>query len=181
MAVCARCMAQLPVFWRDDPEGWFVNCESQFFAKGISQNFRKYHYCVVKLDSDTSRRVQDLVRSKVTEELYGKLKARLRKAFQLTSKEKIDKMLGISALGDRKPSKLMADLVELCPFSEDATTFVKRISCVPCLQRSGSGRSSPRRKMPSPYISERQLTVWVSTCCMGAPACHAGSDLMMTL
>ena len=71
MMVCAGSSAQLPTFWRDDPEGWFLNCESQFYSKSITQDVTKYHYCVAKLDSDTSRCVRDLVRATVTEESYG--------------------------------------------------------------------------------------------------------------
>ena len=115
LIVCAGGAVQLPTFWRDDPEGWFLNCESQFIAKGISSSVTKYHYCVAKLDSDTSRRIRDLVRAPVQEDSYNKLKARLCKVFELSEEEKLDKMLETSTLGDRKPSDLMAELIELCP------------------------------------------------------------------
>ena len=169
VAVCAGGSAQLPSFWRDDPEGWFLNCESQFFAKNIKLNVTKYHYCVAKLDSDTSRRVRDLVRAPVNEESYAKLKSRLCQAFELTEAEKIDKMLGTSALGDRKPSELMADLVELCPEGADATTFVKRIfmRSLPVEVRSvlsQSGELRPRQ------LGEAADKVWISVCRTAGPA-----------
>ena len=100
MMVCAEGSAQLPTLWRDDPEGWFIKCELQFHSQSITQNVTKYHYCVAKLDGDTSRCVRDLVRALVTEESYSKLKARLCKVFELTDDEKVDKMLSTLALGD---------------------------------------------------------------------------------
>ena len=115
LVVCAGGAAQLPAFWRDDPKGWFINCESQFISKGISASVTKYHYCVAKLDSDTSWWMRDLVQAPVQEDSYNKLKARLCKVFELSDEEKIDKMLETSALEDRKPSDLMAKLIELCP------------------------------------------------------------------
>ena len=115
LIVCAGGVVQLPTFWRDDPEGWFLNCESQCIAKGISASVTKYHYCVAKLDSDTSRWIRDLVRAPVQEDSYNKLKARLCKVFELSEEEKLDKMLETSTLGDRKTSDLMAELIELCP------------------------------------------------------------------
>ena len=160
-------VAQLPAFWRDDAEGWFQNCEAQFVIKGIKDPMTKYYYCLAKLDSDIARRVRDIVRAPTDSGTYDRLRNRLCLAYELTDDQRVDKMLTTSALGDRKPTELMAELLELCPREAEATTFIKRIFIRALPPSVGSALSQAPDMLPIP-LAEAADKAWHYSCMQAA-------------
>ena len=85
--------------------------------------------------------------------------------FELSEEEKLDKMLETSALGDRKPSDLMAELIELCPPppQADATTFVKRIF-MRSLPTEARSVLSQHANLTPMMLGEAADKAWTSLC-----------------
>ena len=54
---------------------------------------------------------------------YTQLKARLLDAHQLTDYQKVDQLLKMGDLGARRPSELLAAMLELCPRGQGTSLF----------------------------------------------------------
>ena len=117
-AVCGR----LPAFWPANAKAWFIQAEAQFTIRGISQDATKHAHVMAVLDERTAAKVADLLSASTTAaNHYDTLKAaRLLQRFQLTEQERAQCLLELRGLGDRKPSKLMEEILTLLqdePFS----------------------------------------------------------------
>ena len=107
---------KLPTFWPQNPAVWFVQAESQFELRKITDEVTKYHHVVQALDQDTASRVVDLLQNqKVT---YQELKSRLISTFSLTDTERATQLLAMPGLGDDRPSQLMDKMLALWPSDE---------------------------------------------------------------
>ena len=87
---------KLPSFWSDKAASWFSLAEARFRTYGITGEQAK---------SDTI------------------LKARLLDAHQLTDYQKIDSLLKMEPLGARRPSELLAAMLEACPRVQETNIF----------------------------------------------------------
>jgi hypothetical protein len=63
--------------------------------------------------------VSDLVEQQPDQDPYEVLKARLLYALQLTDYQRADKLFELPALGARKPSELMSQMLKICPRGEE--------------------------------------------------------------
>ena len=91
---------KLPAFWPKDAELWFVQTESQFVLKNVTQSLMKYHYVVAALDQETASRCRDILRSPPSASPYERLKECLLGAFEKTEYERASQLLNLPALGD---------------------------------------------------------------------------------
>ena len=55
---------------------------------------------------------------------YTILKARLLDAHQLTDYQKVDSLLKMEPLGARRPSELLAAMLEACPHGQETNIFI---------------------------------------------------------
>jgi hypothetical protein len=78
---------------------------------------------VSSLSKDSLRLVLDLVTSPPENNPYTTLKARLLDSHQLTDYQRIEQLLAMDSLGSRKPSELLAHMLELCPTGEETSKF----------------------------------------------------------
>ena len=83
-------------FWNDKPASWFSLAEARFRTYGITGEQAKS---------------------------YTILKARLLDAHQLTDYQKIDSLLMMETLGARRPSELLAAMLEACPRGQETNIF----------------------------------------------------------
>jgi hypothetical protein len=70
---------------------------------------------------ESLRQVADIVEAPPAETPYVAIKQRLMAAHQLTSFQRAEKLFAMPALGSRKPSELMAAMLEICPRGEEKT------------------------------------------------------------
>ena len=87
---------------------------------------------VASLTHESMRRVSDLVEQRPDQDPYEVIKARLLSALQLTDYQRADKLFELPALGARKPSELMSQMLEICPRGEEkshlfACLFLRRL------------------------------------------------------
>ena len=109
------CDIKLPSFWSDKPSSWFALAASRFRTLGIVGEQAKFDQLVGALSKESIGRVLDLVEVPPLFNPYTQLKARLLDAHQLTYYQKVDQPLKMGDLGARRPSKLLAAMLELCP------------------------------------------------------------------
>jgi hypothetical protein len=116
---------KLPDFWPHAPGIWFARAELRFETSGVASERQRFAYTVDALPYETLCHVVDLVESPPDVEPYTVLKERLMLAHQLTPVEKAIKLMELPALGDRRPSQLLADLLQACPPGEQQSAFFR--------------------------------------------------------
>jgi hypothetical protein len=74
------------------------------------------------------RLVADLVKTPPAELMYNALKERLLHSHQLNDIQKVDLLVDMPALGDRKPTQLLAAMAEACPRGQENNVFMSASS-----------------------------------------------------
>ena len=105
---------KLPAFWYDQPASRFSLAEARFRTYGITGEQAKFDQLVGSLNKDSIGWVLDLVENLPLFTPYTILKARLLDAHQLTGYQKVDSLLKMEPLGARRPSELLAAMLETC-------------------------------------------------------------------
>jgi hypothetical protein len=80
---------------------------------------------------------------------YTQLKARLLASHELTDFQRIEKLHQMGDLGDRKPSDLLASMLELCPGGQEANKFflflfLQRLPAKLCVLLGDDENADPR-------------------------------------
>jgi hypothetical protein len=119
----ASASLRLPEFWPDTPNSWFVYAESKFRVRGIVSESVKFDVLVGCLPRASLRQVLDVIESPHADEPYSELKRRLMSAHDMTKFQRIEALFKMEALGGRKPSELLAQMLELCPRGEEKNPF----------------------------------------------------------
>lgn len=102
-----------PPFWKANPELWFLQLESQFYASGISVDTTKFHCVVAVLEGELLPVVSDILRSPPREDKYGVLKQRIINHYAESEASKLKLLLKDLDLGDRRPTHLLRTMQDL--------------------------------------------------------------------
>ena len=116
---------KLPEFWPNIPVLWFSRAEFNFKVAGVVESRQKFIYVTNALPYDALTLVSDLVFVPPQEDPYRALKERLLISHKLTTVQMAEKVLDLPALGDRRPSQLLAAMLEFCPAGEADTAFFR--------------------------------------------------------
>ena len=116
---------KLPEFWSHAPGMWFARAELRFTVCGVTSEMEKFAYAADALQYEAMRLVTDLITAPPADRPYTALKERLLLAHQLTPIQKAQKVMNMPSLGDRRPSQLLATLLEFCPTGEENTAFFR--------------------------------------------------------
>jgi uncharacterized membrane protein YgcG len=119
----ASASLRLPEFWPDTPSSWFAFVESKFRVRGIVTESVKFDLLVGCLPRASLRQVLDVIEHPHATEPYTALKQRLLSAHELTKFQRIEALFKMESLGGRKPSELLAQMLELCPRGEERNPF----------------------------------------------------------
>ncbi|GBO35472.1 hypothetical protein AVEN_191956-1 [Araneus ventricosus] len=115
----SRIAFKAPVFWKDDPELWFFQEESQFVTAGISNDSTKFHEVVAALNSNVLSCVRNIVRNSPLENAYIALKYRVLHQFAQSSSARLNLLLKGLQLGDKHPSHLLGEMRNFTPAKMD--------------------------------------------------------------
>lgn len=123
---------KLPEFWKDAPVAWFGSVEAQFRLRNVIQEVDKFCLLTAALDKETTKQVVHLIVDPDTAAPYSKLKEALLTSHLITDFQRVELLLAIDSLGGRKPSQLLAEMLELCPREEHtsklfAALFLQRL------------------------------------------------------
>jgi hypothetical protein len=114
---------KLSPFWPQAPALWFAQAECSFTVKKIEAQFDRYCHVVAALPHESLRLVADLAESPPTETPYDDIKTRLVASHQLSDFQKAERLFLMPPLGSRKPSEMMAAMLETCPRGEEKTNL----------------------------------------------------------
>lgn len=104
---------KIPQFWRNEPDLWFMQLESQFSLANISSDRTKFFHLIASLDIDTMKDISDILRSQPENRSFTEIKEIIIKRTTNTIEHNIRKLLTGLQLGDRKPSQLLREMKSL--------------------------------------------------------------------
>jgi hypothetical protein len=113
----------LPPFWTDNAAGWFAHVESRFRAKGVMDEWDGFDHTVAALSKEIIQLCFHAVAHPDDDEPYSVLKEDLLQQHTLTKYQRIERLLAVGPLGSRRPSQLLAEMMELCLDDEEASCF----------------------------------------------------------
>jgi len=116
-AVVNNVVVKLPDFRIREPDVWFYQAECSFRRARITSSHTKFEHVVMRLPEAVSISVRALLLSitATTEDPYEQLKTRLTKNFGKTRWQRAFELLDHPEIGDRRPSRLMSDMLALLP------------------------------------------------------------------
>ena len=113
----------LPPFWADNSAAWFALAESRFRMRRIYDEWDRYDHVLSALSKDSLRLIMDLITAPPEDDPYTGLKGRLLSSHQMTDYQRIEKLLSMDSLGERRPTELLAHMLEMCPAGEEKSKF----------------------------------------------------------
>lgn len=110
-AQISRVAFRAPPLWKEEIKLWFIQLESSFEVAGISSETTKFHCLVSVLDAETLSCVRDLLSKPGT--TYSNLRQTIESYFSHSESSMLRKLLQDLQLGDKRPSKLLAEMKAL--------------------------------------------------------------------
>ena len=114
---------KLQPFWPDAPVAWFGAAEAQFHLRRVYAEADRFCLVAAALDKESLKKVVHLVSSPHPVHPYTSLKEALLVSHQLTDFQRVELLLAMPALGGRRPSELLADMLEICPPGQQDNIF----------------------------------------------------------
>jgi hypothetical protein len=87
----------------------------------MKDSFDKYYHLVAVLPPDMDRLVMDIIKVTPAQQPYETLKERLLSHFKMSEYERLERLFTMPELGGRKPSAMLAAMLEVCPRGEENT------------------------------------------------------------
>ncbi|XP_011407376.1 PREDICTED: uncharacterized protein LOC105314727 [Amphimedon queenslandica] len=103
---------KLPLFWQNDPQMWFAQVEAQFATRCITSQKSCYDHVVSSLSPEYATEIRNLIFDPSSSNPYDTLKAKLIQRIA-PFERRLQQLLSIDELGDRKLSQLLRRLHQL--------------------------------------------------------------------
>jgi hypothetical protein len=116
---------KLPEFWPHAPGIWFARADLRFEIFNVVSERQKFALTIDSLPYESLCLVADLVENPPANTPYTILKDRLLMSHQLTPVQRAAKLMDQPDLGSRRPSQMLADLLQDCPPGEQGTAFFR--------------------------------------------------------
>lgn len=114
---------RLPEFWPDNAISWFAMAECQFHLRAVESEKDKFCLLVAALSRDSIRLVTNLVENPPMTDPYTQTKRSLLSSHTLTDFQRVELLHQAEPLGSRKPTELLAAMMEICPRGHEASLF----------------------------------------------------------
>jgi hypothetical protein len=112
---------KLPTFWAEDPISWFRLAEGQFTLRNVEDPVTRYYHVLSSLSQDAVRLVTHVLHKETGPNSYSNLRTSLLASHSLSNYQKMERMMKLPPLGDRRPSVMLAEMLEYCPAGESTT------------------------------------------------------------
>jgi hypothetical protein len=114
---------KLPPFWVTRPAAWFRVAESKFRLRNIEDQNVKFDHLLAALPETVVGQILDVIETAPEDTAYDHVKQRLLETHVLSDYEKIDLLVKMEPMGGRKPSQLLAAMMEFCPLGMETHLF----------------------------------------------------------
>ncbi|XP_048006345.1 uncharacterized protein LOC125241771 [Leguminivora glycinivorella] len=108
-----RVGVKIPPFYPEKPALWFAQLEGQFRLSRVTTDETKFYYAMAQLEPQYAAEVEDIITSPPEENKFEKLKTELIKRLSASRERKVQQVLNLEELGDRKPSQFLRHLQNL--------------------------------------------------------------------
>ena len=124
-APVAHVAVKLPEFWVSDPDMWFFQAECAFNRARITTSYTRFEHVVTRLPEHVVTSVRSLLLGldAASPDAYELLKAQLIASFGKSRWQRGFALLDHPAIGDRRPSHMMAEMLALLPAGAQADTL----------------------------------------------------------
>ena len=124
-AVASTSRYVLNAFWPERPDLWFIQAEGMFAQHGELADMPRYFKVLASLQPATLPLVADIIERPPAAGAYLALKKRLMAGTKLSDFQKAERLSAMPALGDRRPSDMMAVMLEACPRGWETENFFR--------------------------------------------------------
>jgi hypothetical protein len=100
---------------------WFRLAEGQFALRNVTYPVARYYHILASLYQDTVHLVRHIIHKDTGPLTYDNLPTSLLASHILSNYQKMERMRRLPPLGDRKPSVMLAEMLEFCPAGESST------------------------------------------------------------
>ena len=104
---------QLPMFDRTEPDAWFILADVNFNLRGVTDSRTKYWYVMSKFDAATLKKLSTFLQVPRGNDPYQELREMLCETYEPPVEQKIDAFLGLSDIGDERPSEFGLEIQRL--------------------------------------------------------------------
>ncbi len=113
MADEAAVSLKLPDFWETQATLWFARAEAQFQLRNITADETRFNYVVSALSAATAVQVYSCLENPPMTDKYGTLKTLLLAVFGLSKEQRAQRLLGLSDVGETRPSERLNHMMAL--------------------------------------------------------------------
>ena len=107
---------KLPPFEEDMPQAWYNQAEAYFRLHGVTDRMFWFYYVQWALTPVQKKLARDLLSiPDPPPNAYELLKERLLRLYDKGEKDRCRRLLSMPPLGGRRPSELLAEMLQLCP------------------------------------------------------------------
>ncbi len=114
-------LVKLPPFWSEDPVSRFRLAEGQFALRNVVDPVACYYHVLSSLSQDAVRLDRHVLHEDTGPASYDNLRTSLLSSPSLSNYQKMERMMKLPPLGYRKPSVMLAEMLEYCPEGESTT------------------------------------------------------------
>jgi hypothetical protein len=123
VALAAGQQIKLPAFWPEDPASWFRLAEGQFTLRYVTDPITRYYDVLAALSVDSVRLVRHVLHKETGPTSYEQLRTSLLASHSLSNYQKMERMMRLPPLSDRKPLVMLAEMLEFCQAVESSTAI----------------------------------------------------------
>jgi len=107
---------KLPPFEEDMPQAWYNQAEAYFRLHGVTDRMFWFYYVQWALTPVQKKLARDILSvPNPPPDAYELLKERLLRLYDKGEKDRCRRLLSMPPLGGRRPSELLAEMLQLCP------------------------------------------------------------------
>jgi len=126
---------KLPPFEEDMPQAWYNQAEAYICLHGVTDQMFWFYYVQWALTPVQKKLARDLLSiPDPPPNAYELLKERLLRLNDKGEKDRCRRLLSMPPLGSRRPSKLLAEMLQLCPRDDKIIWYMFLFQLTPTMQ-----------------------------------------------
>lgn len=121
LSVDATVSVAFPPFWHEMPALWFIQVEAVLAVKRVTSDTQQYLLTIAALPVDIIATISDIISKPPETGRFANLKKEVVKRLSLSEAQRLEKLIGTTAMGDLTPSAFYRRLTQLAGTSTAVT------------------------------------------------------------